>query len=402
MRWLAVGTVVLALAGCGGASKQQFQEQSVRVQGAEARMAELEGQLGIQRGQTAAMAAELESCRAAAGRVDDTLQQSRRAGDGLETRLAECVRREEAVRADLDLSRRSTAAGEEELARARAGVEGERQGWVARQAELQRGLEAARSEGATLQAEIHVLLEEKARVEREKREKLEEIAQTYEGLLDGMREQVAQGRVTISNLRGQLSVKLQEEILFDSGSAVVKPEGQQLLTEIAAVLQEIGDRGTLVEGHTDDVPIRGVLAQRFPTNWELSAARALSVVRFLQEVGGVDPVRLSAAGYGEHRPAVPNDSVENRARNRRIELKLVPLPQDEPPEEAKATETGAATGSLGQEQPAVEGGLADQPEGTAAATSPDEAGPGGVVGEDVPAEDTSAPSPQETGAPRQQ
>ena len=396
MRWLALGAAVLALAGCGGASKQQFQEQSVRVQGAEARMAELEGQLGIQRGQTAAMAAELESCRAAAGRVDDTLQQSRRAGDGLETRLAECVRREEAVRADLDLSRRSTAAGEEELARARAGFEGERQGWVARQAELQRGLEAARSEGATLQAEIHVLLEEKARVEREKREKLEEIAQTYEGLIEGMREQVAQGRVTISNLRGQLSVKLQEEILFDSGSAVVKPEGQQLLTEIAAVLQEIGDRGTLVEGHTDDVPIRGVLAQRFPTNWELSAARALSVVRFL-EVVGVDPVRLSAAGYGEHRPAVPNDSVENRARNRRIELKLVPLPQDAPPEAAAATAAGAATGSLGQEQPADEGALGGEAAGAAAATSPGEPGQGGMVWEDSPAEDAPATGLQETG-----
>lgn len=375
MRWFWVGTVVLTLAGCGGASKQQFQENAVRLQGAEARVAELEGQLGVQRRVAAATSAELEGCRAAGRNADDALQQTRRASDDLEMRLAECVRREDAVRADLDLSRRAAAAVEEELARTRAHFEGERQGWAARQVELQRDLEAARGEGSTLQSEIHVLLEEKARVEREKREKVEEIAQTYEGLLEGMREQVAQGRVTISNLRGQLSVKLQEEILFDSGSAVVKPEGQQLLMEIAAVLQEIGDRGTLVEGHTDDVPIRGVLAQRFPTNWELSAARALSVVRFLQELGGVDPERLSAAGYGEYRPAVPNDSDENRARNRRIELKLVPLPQDEPlVEEADGTATGAETGSLGQEQPRDEGGLADEAGGAADATFPGEPG----------------------------
>ncbi|MDF1555909.1 MAG: OmpA family protein [Deferrisomatales bacterium] len=391
MRWWGVTAVVLMLplAGCGGAAKQQLQEQSVRLQAAEARVAELEGQLGTQRGESASTSAELEICRAAVRRADDALQQLRRAGDGLETRLGECVRREEAVRADLDLSRRGATAGEEKLARALAGFEAERQGWTTRQAELQRGLEAARSEAVTLQAEIHVLLEEKARVEREKREKLEEIAQTYEGLLKGMREQVAQGRVTISNLRGQLSVKLQEEILFDSGSAVVKPEGQQLLTEIAAVLQEIGDRGTLVEGHTDDVPIRGVLAQRFSTNWELSAARALSVVRFLQEVGGVDPARLAAAGYGEYRPAVPNDSAENRARNRRIELKLVPLPQAEPPEEADATDTGTGTGSPGQEQPA-------------AVRSPGEPGAGGAAGEYAPVEAGSDTGAQDPGTPGQQ
>ncbi|HSH70991.1 MAG TPA: OmpA family protein, partial [Deferrisomatales bacterium] len=158
------------------------------------------------------------------------------------------------------------------------------------------------------------------------------------------------------------------------------------------------DRGTLVEGHTDDVPIRGVLAQRFPTNWELSAARALSVVRFLQEVGGVDPARLAAAGYGEYRPAVPNDSAENRARNRRIELKLVPLPQAEPPEEADATDAGTGTGSPGQEQPAAEGAPGD----AAAVPSPGEPGLGGVVGEDAPVEDGSATGSQDPGTPAQQ
>lgn len=316
------------LVGCGGAAQQQFREQAVRLQSIEARAAELEAQLATQRGATDALDAALAECRGDVRAAQGVGEQAQRVASAVDTRLQDCQRREEAVRADLDLSRRTAAATEAELARVRTEWEAQRQAAAANQTRLQTALEASRSEGATLRAEMDVLLEEKARIEREKREKLAEISKTYDGLLEGMRDQVAQGRVAISNLRGQLSVKMQEEILFDSGSAVVKPEGQQLLGEIAAALQEIGERGIQVEGHTDNLPIRGVLAQRFPTNWELSVARALSVVRYLQDVAGVDPARLVAAGYGENRPAVPNDSAENRARNRRIELKLVPLPSE--------------------------------------------------------------------------
>jgi chemotaxis protein MotB len=107
----------------------------------------------------------------------------------------------------------------------------------------------------------------------------------------------------------------------------------------------------LVQGHTDDVAIRGALAQRFPTNWELAAARAARVVRAL-EAGGVDPARLAAVSLGEHHPVVPNDTPEGRAENRRIEIRLIPPPGARPDVEAPAGFTAPA-GSAAPPAPAA-------------------------------------------------
>ncbi len=147
-----------------------------------------------------------------------------------------------------------------------------------------------------------------------------------------------------------------------------------MLDEVAEVLKEIGDRGSSGRGPHRQRADSGELAKRFPTNWELSTARAISVVRYLQEVAGVDPVRLSAAGYGPYRPAVPNDSAENRARNRRIEMKLVPLEsplvggQDEAgteaPSEASDTSDTEQEAELPAEQPAEDQGAPQPASGT--------------------------------------
>jgi len=123
-----------------------------------------------------------------------------------------------------------------------------------------------------------------------------------------------------------------DEVLFDSGEATLKPAGIAVLGKIGSVLAKAGDRRVEVQGHTDNVPIAGALAKRFPTNWELSAARATNVVRFLQEEAKIDPTRLSAAGYAEFRPKASNDTDGGRRQNRRIEILLVPLPATEMPE----------------------------------------------------------------------
>jgi chemotaxis protein MotB len=94
---------------------------------------------------------------------------------------------------------------------------------------------------------------------------------------------------------------------------------------VGQILKGMEDKAIVIEGHTDSVPLRGELARVFPTNWELSAARATSIVRYLQDTVGVDPRRLSAVGFGPNRPLDTNDSPEGRARNRRIEIKLLPL-----------------------------------------------------------------------------
>src|SRR5208282_3813798 len=91
----------------------------------------------------------------------------------------------------------------------------------------------------------------------------------------------------------------------------------------AGVLKQVTDKRISIEGHTDNMPISDALKDKYPTNWELSTARATTVARFLQEKGGIDPTLLSAVGYGEYHPIASNDTVEGRAKNRRIEIVLL-------------------------------------------------------------------------------
>jgi len=114
-----------------------------------------------------------------------------------------------------------------------------------------------------------------------------------------------------------------DKILFDSGEARIKEDGLKVLQRVVDILQTVKDKNILIEGHTDNVPIVGRLAQRYPTNWELSHARAINVTRYLQEKG-IDPRILSATAYGEYQPIADNSTPEGRAKNRRIAIILLP------------------------------------------------------------------------------
>ena len=115
---------------------------------------------------------------------------------------------------------------------------------------------------------------------------------------------------------------LREQELFDSGSATLKPEGIKVVAKLAETLKGYPDTVIRSEGHTDNKPIS---TGRFPSNWELSSARATEVVRSLQKQG-ISPERLIAIGYGDTRPAAPNTDAESRAKNRRVEIIVVPAP----------------------------------------------------------------------------
>jgi len=117
----------------------------------------------------------------------------------------------------------------------------------------------------------------------------------------------------------RMILELPNDVLFDSASTAVKRAGRASIGEIAQVLRERTDRRFEVSGHTDDVAIHGA---RFASNWELSTARATYVVQRLIEEG-VEPERLSAAGYSEFHPRVANDSPESRARNRRVDIVIL-------------------------------------------------------------------------------
>ena len=115
-----------------------------------------------------------------------------------------------------------------------------------------------------------------------------------------------------------------DRVLFDSGQAQVKPAGMKILKQVAEVLNTVTDKQIRIEGHTDNIPISTKLQGRFKTNWELSTARATTVVRYLIDQGGVDRQYLSAVGYADTRAVASNDSEEGRTSNRRIEIVLYP------------------------------------------------------------------------------
>ena len=135
---------------------------------------------------------------------------------------------------------------------------------------------------------------------------------------------MASGQIHIEQLRDGLEVGVSQDVLFASGSARLSGEGAAVLQTVAARLAPLAYAIT-VEGHTDGVAIRGALKKRYPTNWDLAGARAASVVA-LFVTAGVDGSRLAAVSYGSYRPVTDNDTPESRALNRRIEIRLRPLP----------------------------------------------------------------------------
>jgi chemotaxis protein MotB len=137
-----------------------------------------------------------------------------------------------------------------------------------------------------------------------------------------LQKEVSEGQIAIQRYEDKLTLNVAEKIFFDSGSAELKPTGKEVLRKVGNILKGLTDKVIRVEGHTDNVPIAPSLRAIYPTNWELSAARALTVVRFLQEFTGVPPQMLVVAAYGEYRPIALNDTPANRQKNRRIEIVL--------------------------------------------------------------------------------
>ena len=194
---------------------------------------------------------------------------------------------------------------------------------AARSGELGKTIAELRQRSEALGAENIRLAQELSEAQKAREEKVKELSSTYDQLVDKMKGEIAKGQVTISELKGKLTVNMVDAILFDSGKAEVKTEGLVVLGKVIEILRAVNDKAIRIEGHTDAMPIAGSLAQRYPTNWELSAARAINVARYLQKES-INPAFLSAAGFGEFKPVADNATVEGRAKNRRIEIVLVP------------------------------------------------------------------------------
>jgi chemotaxis protein MotB len=170
-----------------------------------------------------------------------------------------------------------------------------------------------------LQSRVQDAEEMIAKLAKEK----EDALQNRKSLEKQMRAALESKDVTISQLQGKLTVNILDRVLFDSGQADLKPEGEAILRKVAEVLAQQPDVKIHVIGHTDNVPIRSTGRNRYASNWELSTARATAAVRFLSETAGVSAARLGAVGYGEFRPVADNSTPEGRAKNRRIAITLL-------------------------------------------------------------------------------
>jgi chemotaxis protein MotB len=181
-------------------------------------------------------------------------------------------------------------------------------------AELERALSSQRAEIATL-----------SKLSASKDEQFNLLQSTHDRLVTDLKREIDAGEIKISQYKDLLTVNLVEKILFDSGKTEIKSRGKEVLKRVGEILKNITNKEIRIAGHTDNVPIGPVLVAKYPTNWELSAARATVVARYFQDKVEIPPEKLAPSGYGQYRPVTTNDTLGERAQNRRIEIILAPL-----------------------------------------------------------------------------
>jgi len=170
-----------------------------------------------------------------------------------------------------------------------------------------------------------------ANLSRSKKEKEQaqnailQLKRTYTELVKEFESEIKNQEATIRGLKEKLSITFMDDILYDLSVVSVNSKAQQALAKIGRVLRQNPDNKIVVAGHTDNMPIKMAARDRFPSNWELSAARAAAVVRHFQQKLGIDPARMEIVGHAYYKPVAGNDTPQNRSKNRRVEIFIMPL-----------------------------------------------------------------------------
>jgi chemotaxis protein MotB len=255
---------------------------------AQTRISELEGALKGKDGRVAELREELSL-------VKGDLEKERKA--------------EEALRAELNAKKSVVAELQEELRDSESRI-------------LALEQENARQKDQVdeLRDQLSDLEGEKASVES----KVDRLQTTYEALISDLKEQIEKREVTIESFEKMISVSFVDRIMFDFGKETITPDGREVLEKVGGILKEVQDRQIRVIGHTDDVPILPEYRYRFPSNWELSAARAAAVVRHFERETGLDPRNLEAVGRSFYYPVASNETADGRSQNRRVEIIIAP------------------------------------------------------------------------------
>lgn len=250
----------------------------------------------------------------------DALQKKARA---LEATIARKDQEIQELGESLTMARRYSQrkeTGEADLRARVASLEAEKAKGAAGAGRLRRAYEAARARSRKLRKSLLAAQKKLLRFE----DRLRFQAQLEKDVKAQLARERRRGRAFVRRLGDRVSISVESALLFKSGSARIRTEGKPLLLKLAGLLRRYANREAQVQGHTDNVQISDRLAERWETNWELSAARATRVLRYFVEVGNLDPRRVSAAGMGEFRPIGDNHTREGRRMNRRIEILIFP------------------------------------------------------------------------------
>jgi chemotaxis protein MotB len=210
-----------------------------------------------------------------------------------------------------------------DLSKTKGELEGEKAALIQDKATLQQQTADLGAQKAGLEADMARLTAERNTLSGEKQALLaanQEKERQYDGIVGQLQQEVSDGNLKITKYKNMLTVDVADKILFDSGKAEIKADGMKILKKVGDALAK-SDKTIRVVGHTDNVPL--IAGAAYASNWELSAVRATTVVRFLQEQAKIDPLRLIAEGRSEYAPVAPNDSPANRQKNRRIEITLL-------------------------------------------------------------------------------
>ena len=259
---------------------------------------------------------ELENAQKGVSKLEDALKAK-------DKRLTEFQEELSLVKGDLEKERKAEEALRTELnAKETAAAELQEKLRVSESRILSLEQENARqqSQVGDLRDQLSDLEGEKAGVEN----KVDQVQTTYEALISDLKEQIEKREVTIESFEKRISVSFVDRILFDFGKETITPEGREVLQKVGGILKDVQGRRIRVIGHTDDIPILPEYRYRFPSNWELSAARAAAVVRHFEKQTGLDPRNLEAVGRSFYHPVASNETADGRSQNRRVEIIIAP------------------------------------------------------------------------------
>ncbi len=221
----------------------------------------------------------------------------------------------------IEENKKNIAAYDEQLKKLRKELSDQKERHLAELSELKKNYDSKIIE---LQNRINTLTDELSSLKeltKSQKKELERMSDQANELEKQLSREIKDGQIRLKKFHDRLVINIDDKISFDSGSAELKKEILPAFDKIAKIISDYPENRIMIEGHTDNIPIKTYL---FPDNWQLSTQRALSVLRYIIERHKVDKSRFAAAGYGEFNPIVQNNTPENRALNRRVDIILIP------------------------------------------------------------------------------